>query len=107
MQNLALLSYWIRSILDKIVHYQAEHQRFLNEAATILQLPITPNPPADDYEGLAIRRRVISVLQFIFHYETGEATSKDIVVNNILPFLALPPFEVEDREMEEDDSNGV
>lgn len=104
---------WIRSVLDKIVHYQAEHQRFLNEAAAILQLPITPNPPAVDYEGLAIRKRVTSVLQFIFRYETGEATTrklalpKDIVVNNILPFLALPPFEVENREMEEYDSDGV
>ena len=29
---------WIRSVLRKIIHYQAEHRRVLNEAATTLQL---------------------------------------------------------------------
>eukprot|EP00985_Skeletonema_marinoi_P029223 scaffold27218_cov227-Skeletonema_marinoi.AAC.3 len=28
---------WIRSVLRKIIHYKAEHQRYLNEAATTLQ----------------------------------------------------------------------
>ena len=28
---------WIRSVLGKIIHYQAEHQRLLNEAAATLQ----------------------------------------------------------------------
>ena len=28
---------WISSVLDKIIHYQAEHQRLLNEGATTLQ----------------------------------------------------------------------
>ena len=33
---------WIRSVLDKIIHYQDEHQRLLNEAATILEYAL-PN----------------------------------------------------------------
>ena len=33
---------WIRSVLHKIIHYQEEHQRLLNEAATVLQL-VLPN----------------------------------------------------------------
>ena len=47
---------WFRSVLDKIAHYQAEHQRILDEAETTLQL----------------------------------ALPRDIVVNNVLSFLALP-----------------
>ncbi len=31
---------WIRSVLRKIVHYQEEHQRILNEAATTLQFTL-------------------------------------------------------------------
>ena len=31
---------WIRSVLGKIVHYQAEHQRVLDDAATTLQLAL-------------------------------------------------------------------
>ena len=31
---------WIRSVLRKIIHYQAEHQRVLNEATTTLELVI-------------------------------------------------------------------
>ena len=33
---------WIRSVLGKIVHYKAEHNRILNEAAAALQ-PALPN----------------------------------------------------------------
>ena len=33
---------WITLVLRKIVHYKAEHRRYLNEAAAILQ-PALPN----------------------------------------------------------------
>ena len=57
---------WIRSVLDKMIHYKAVHQRILDEAATSLQL----------------------------------ALPRDLVMNNVLSFLELPPhtFGVEDRE---------
>ena len=47
---------WLDSVFDKIAHYQAEHQRILDEAETTLQL----------------------------------ALPRDIVVNNVLSYLALP-----------------
>jgi len=53
---------WIRSVLGKIVRYQAEHQRLLDEeVATTLQL----------------------------------ALPRDIVMNNVLPFLELPSYTFE------------
>ena len=66
---------WIRSILRKLIHYQAEHHRILSNAATTLQ----------------------------------HVLPRDILMNNILPFLKLPPntFEVEesgDEDSEEEDS---
>jgi hypothetical protein len=66
---------WIRSVLGKIIPYKAEHQRFVDEAATSLQL----------------------------------ALPRDIVMNNVLPFLELPSytFELENHEEEEgNEGNG-
>ncbi len=34
---------WIRSVLGKIIHYKAEHQRALDEAGTTLQLALPPD----------------------------------------------------------------
>ena len=48
---------WLRSVLDKILRYKAEHQGILDEAASTLVL----------------------------------ASPRDIVRNNVLPFLELPP----------------
>ncbi len=48
---------WLRSVLDKMIHYKAEHQGILDEAGTTLVL----------------------------------ALPRDIVGNNVLPFLELPP----------------
>mmetsp|Transcript_14513 Transcript_14513/g.23675 ORF Transcript_14513/g.23675 Transcript_14513/m.23675 type:complete len:324 (+) Transcript_14513:114-1085(+) len=67
---------WIRSVLSKIIHYQEEHHRLLDEeVAPTLQL----------------------------------ALPKDIAMNNVLPFLALPPhtFEVGDEGEEEDSDDEV
>jgi hypothetical protein len=53
---------WIGSVLGKIIHYQAEHQRLLDEeVATTLQLVLP----------------------------------RDIVMNNVLPFLELPSYTFE------------
>ena len=64
---------WIRTVLQKIVRYKAEHERLLNEAATQLQLVLP----------------------------------QDLIMNNVVSFLALPShsFEVEDESDEEEDDN--
>ena len=51
---------WIRSLLRKLVHYKAKHQRLLGETETTLQF----------------------------------ALPHEIVTNNIIPFLDLPPHEL-------------
>ena len=63
---------WIRSVIGKIVRYQAEHQLLLNDVAATLKLVLPQE-----------------------------------IVNNVLPFLDLPPhtFEGEDQIMGEDDDD--
>ena len=65
---------WIRLVLRKIIRYQAEHRRLLDDAASTL----------------------------------GRVFSQDIVMNNVLPFLELPPYTFDvggDDEEEEEDSD--
>ena len=73
-QKARVIQWWIRSVLGKINHYKAKHQRILDEAAAALQL----------------------------------ALPHEIVMNSVLPFLALAlpehTFEGEDEVTEEDDS---
>lgn len=59
-ENAQAIRTWITSVRGKLIHYQAEHKRLLNEAANTLQL----------------------------------ALPRDIAMNNILPFLELPPYSV-------------
>ena len=59
---------WIRSVRGKLIHYQAEHQRILNEATTTLQLVLP----------------------------------RDIAMNSVLSYLALPSYTEVSLENEED-----
>ena len=54
---------WIRSVLGKIIHYQAEHQLILDEAATTLQLAL----PHD-----IVMNNVLSFLKLPSHFEVEE-----------------------------------
>ena len=57
-EKVQVIRTWVRSVLDKIIHYKGEHQRILDVAENTLQ----PHLP------------------------------KDILTNNVLPFLSLPSY---------------
>ena len=60
---------WIRSVLGKIIHYQAEHQHVLNVAATTLQLVL----PHD-----IVNRSVLPFLELPSHtFELAEGGDED------------------------------
>ena len=62
---------WIRSVLGKIIHYQVEHQRLLNEAANTLQLVL----PQD-----FMMNSVLPFLALPSHtFEVGEDEDEDEV----------------------------
>ena len=67
---------WIRSVLDKITRYQAEHRRLLEEDVAA-----------------------------ILHCELPVAFSQDIVMKNVLPFLELPSYTFEVVGRDEHDDN--
>ena len=73
---------WITNVLRNIIHYKAEHHRYLKEATITLELALWKkrlteiNIPEGDEEGRA-KCRV--------------KCGADIVIKNVLPFLELPP----------------
>ncbi len=66
---------WITSVLSKIIHYKAKHQRILDDVLD-----------EDKWVATTLYR----------------ALPRDLVRNNILPFLELPSLVFEMREEEKD-----
>ena len=74
---------WIRSVLRKIVHYKAEHHRYLKEAAATIEL--------------ALWKKRLSEINVPERDEDGRAKCRvkcgaDIVIKNVLPFLELTSY---------------
>ena len=77
---------WIRSVLQKIVHYKAEHHRYLKEATITLEH--------------ALWKKRLSEINVLEVDVDGRAKCRvkcgaDIVIKNVLPFLELPSFTFE------------
>ena len=63
-ENAQAIRTWIRSVLDKIIHYQAEHQRVLDDATTTLQYDL----PSD-----ILTNNVLPFLALPLHSFGGDA----------------------------------
>ena len=83
---------WIRTVLGKIINYQAEHQRFLNEGATTLQHVL----PQD-----IVMNNVLSFLELPSH--TFEVEGDEDEDNRDSSYSEGSSSEGEESEMEEDD----
>jgi len=59
---------WIRSVLDKMIHYKAEHERILNEVATTLQLAL----PQD-----AVMNSVLPFLELPHTFGEGDESEEE------------------------------
>jgi hypothetical protein len=82
---------WIRSVLDKIDHYKAEHQRMLGEATTLLELAIWKSN-LDDTDGCRIVREGVRTTRGSVKRARREiciTSGASIVIKNVLPFLQL------------------
>ena len=82
---------WIRSVLDKIDHYKAEHQRILEEATTLLELAIW-KANLDDTHGSEIVREGVRTTRGSVKRARRElcvTSGANIVIKNVLPFLQL------------------
>ena len=83
-EKTAAIRQWIRSVLDRMEHYKAEHQILLKEAMTLLELALWKAKLEDngsnniDTESVELVRKQ--------HRVTCGAS---IVIKNVLPFLVL------------------
>ncbi len=82
---------WIRSVIDKMNHYKAKHQRLLNEAATLLELSLW-KANLDDTDGdRIVSERVRTTRGSVkrARRELCVTSGASIVIKNVLPFLQL------------------
>jgi hypothetical protein len=82
---------WIRSVLGKIDHYKAEHQRMLNEATTLLELAIWKANLDETDESRILREKVRKTRGSVkrARREICITSGASIVIKNVLPFLQL------------------
>lgn len=74
---------WIRSVLDRMEHYKAEHRILLKKALKLLELTLwkaklEENRSNIDTESVAVVRK-----------EASSTCGANIVIKNVMPFLAL------------------
>ncbi len=84
---------WIRSVIDKMNHYKAEHQRLLNEAAALLEMAMW-KATLDDTDGgrtMSMREGVRTTRGSVkrARRELCVTSGASIVIKNVLPFLEL------------------
>ena len=82
---------WIRSVLDKMNHYKAEHQRVLGESTTLLELAIW-KANLDETDGSRIVREGVRTTRGSVKRARREiciTSGASIVIKNVLPFLQL------------------
>ena len=81
------ISQWIRSVLNRIEHYKAEHNMLLNESMTLFDLALrTIALPEGGRMQLEINERN-EHLDVAVGYERPDEAS--VVIRNVLSFLKL------------------
>ena len=84
---------WIRSVIDKMNHYKAEHQRLLNEASTLLEMAMWKATLDDNNGGqtMSVREGVRTTRGSVkrARRELCVTSGASIVIKNVLPFLEL------------------
>ena len=82
---------WIRFVLRKIDLFKAGHRRFLNEAATLLELAIWKANLDDNNGGRIVREGVRTTRGSVkrARRELCITSGASIVIKNVLPFLEL------------------
>ena len=82
---------WIRSVICRIDHYKTEHKALLKEATTLLELALW-KANLDDNEGGVLEREGVRTTRGRRKRARKEicvTSGANIVIKNVLPFLAL------------------
>ena len=82
---------WMESVIRRLDHYKAEHKALLKEATTLLELALW-KANLDDNSGCEGEREGVRTTRGSRKRARKEicvTSGASIVINNVLPFLAL------------------
>ena len=84
------IQHWIGSVIERLNHYKAEHHRLLKEATTLLELALWKANLGDNEgrEGEGVRTKGEVTMKRV-REEARVTSGADVVIKNVLPFLAL------------------
>ena len=81
---------WMESVLDKMDHYKAEHQRYVKEGTTLLELALWKAKLGEKVEYAEERKpKQVKVDAESYRREKRITCGADVVIKNVLPFLKL------------------
>ena len=83
---------WIRSVIDRMEHYKAEHNRLLKEHMTLLELAIWKAKIEEEEDSGDSTMRVTKIVKIdedSMRKEKRITSGADIIIKNVLPFLNL------------------
>eukprot|EP00986_Skeletonema_menzelii_P001094 scaffold293_cov148-Skeletonema_menzelii.AAC.6 len=79
---------WIRSVINRMEHYEAEHNRLLKEHMTQLELVIWKTK-LDEKEKKCTQIKRKKIDEVTMRKEKRITSGADIIIKNVLPFLKL------------------
>ena len=81
---------WMHSVVDKLDHYKAEHQRYVKEGITLQELALWKAKLREKQENTAEERaKKAKIDASIARKEKHITCGADVVIKNVLPFLGL------------------
>jgi hypothetical protein len=90
-EKTAVIQEWIESVIDRMEHYKAVHNRLLKEDMTLLELALwkakLDESESDALDGKAAKNAKIDVESM--RKERRITSGASIVIKNVLPFLQL------------------
>ena len=83
----AMIRRWVRSVIDRMDHYKAEHNRLLKEHMVNLELAVWKAKLDEKEDDLQTKR--VEVDEKRSKEEKRITSGADIIIKNVLPFLKL------------------
>jgi len=83
---------WIRTVIDRVEHYRAEHYRLLKEDMTLLELAVWKakvDEKDEDNCQLKVQEKKAKIDVESARKERRIKSGADIIIRNVLPFLQL------------------
>ena len=75
---------WMESVINRLDHYKNEHLNLLKEATTLLELALWKTELGDNSKN-----GNIAMDPLLARAENRVTSGADVVIKNVLPFLAL------------------